>query len=147
MTDMVDPAAGGVNNRKPGDETPDGRATWFGQFGYTGDNDEMVALRGGLGVARAQDVWAVLCGLRALENALSSQFDRTVVFAHQGQRPLDPARRLQRREYGALFDPTTGTWAQGRREIVLALTDVEDHSDGVFADEPLVPMAPATETA
>lgn len=133
------------------------RRAWFGQFGYSGEDDEVVYLRkveSGYGdgtmtlkagvTASAQDVWAVYKGLTRLADEYTGQFYRTANSAYGERRLVDVARRLPQEEFGALTDYNTGEWLPGRREIVVALLDLdEDDMDATFAETPLIPKETA----
>lgn len=129
------------NAAKAATKVDPAQVAWFGQFGYTGADDEVVTLRNDLGTAKAQDVWSVLQGLRRLEEDYNAQFNRTANSAHDNRRLVDVAKRLTQDEYGELTDYASGEWRPGRREIVVALLDlseVDETSVAAFAETPLV---------
>jgi len=123
------------------------RAAWFGQFGYTGADDEVVTLRNGHGTAKAQDVWKVLQGLRALADEYGSHLLRAVDAAVNDRHPYDSAGILALDEFGPLTQYAakgSGDWLPGHREIVLALLNWdEDAFRATFAESPLIPKETA----
>lgn len=122
------------------------RESWFARFGYTGADNEVVTLRNNGGTALAQHVWEVYKGLRVLEDDYTGQFHRTANSAYGDRRPVDVAKRLTLDEHGTLTDYASGLWRPGRREIVLALLDLDEEAVATFAEAPLV-RKEAAETA
>ena len=153
MTDNQVPDAAA----KAADKETAERLSLFGRFGYTGADDEVVLLRSvdaGNGdgttmlqagvTANARDVWAIYKGLSRLEDEYTGQFHRVANSAYGNRRPVDVAKRLPQDEYGPLTDYNTGEWLPGRREIVIALLDLDENDmDASFAETPLIPRETA----
>lgn len=125
----------------PATSTNDEQEVWFAQFGYTDGPDQMVTLRGGLGTARAGDVWEVLQGLRRLDRENHNLFQRLTYWTEANRKPMDPDRLFGLAEYGGLtvaHGKQAGEWFEERRVIVAALTEYDDDEVvGRFHEAPL----------
>lgn len=111
------------------------RTTWFRLFGYDATEQEVV-LRADNGTASADEVWLVLTALRNLERDRRSLWVRTIGGAQFDRAPFDPDGLLKDSDYGPLMDKR-GEWVPGRREIVKALTLMDDDGVPSYSRDPL----------